>query len=127
MRNTLCWLARHVGARILTMLFVCLASGSALAEDWHRNSFPGPGHLTNAGPWGLGQGYDRTQWVNAFGVSPANERFMLMGTDVGRLVYSADGHEFVAAEIPARQAVAVAFDPLDGQVGYALVGGRYQS
>jgi len=33
----------------------------------------------------------------------------------------------VAAEIPARQTVSVAFDPLDGAVGYAWVGGRYQS
>ena len=49
------------------------------------------------------------------------------GTDIGRLVYSADGREFRAAEIPSRQVVSVAFDPLDAKAGYAWVGGRYQA
>lgn len=121
-------LQKFLAGRALTAaLVLSFASDAALAEEWQRNTFPGPGHLANAGPWGPGQGYDRTEWVNAFGVSPADGRFMLMGTDVGRLVYSTDGREFVAAEIPARQAVAVAFDPLDGKVGYAWVGGRYQA
>src|SRR5476651_2209854 len=109
---------------IRASLAFCFASSVSFADEWQRNSFPGPGHLAHTGPWGPGQGYDRTEWVNAFGVSPASERFMLMGTDVGRLVYSTDGREFVAAEIPSRQVVSVAFDPLDSQVAYAWVGGR---
>ena len=125
-RLTAICLRRFSGFVVAALAFY-LASGSAPAEEWQRNSFPGPGHLANAGPWGPGQGYDRTEWVNAFGVSPADGRFMLMGTDVGRLVYSTDGREFVAAEVPSRQVVSVAFDPLDGMVGYAWVGGRYQA
>lgn len=115
------------GACFMVSFTVWLAAGAASADEWRRNSFPGPRHLATAGAWGPGQGYDRTEWVNAFGVSPADGRFMLMGTDVGRLVCSRDGREFVAAEIPSRQVMSVAFDPLDGAIGYAWVGGRYQS
>jgi hypothetical protein len=53
-----------------------LACDWALAEPWQRNTFPGPGPLSASGPWRPGQGYGRTEWVNAFGVSPVDEGFM---------------------------------------------------
>ena len=118
---------RLVSVSLLATFAVWLPCNFALAEPWQRNSFPGPGHLAAAGLWGPNEGYDRTEWGNAFGVSPANANFMLMGTDIGRLVYSTDGREFRAAEIPSRQVVSVAFDPVDGTIGYAWVGGRYQA
>jgi hypothetical protein len=100
-----------------------LGIATAFSSEWVRNSFPGPGHVANDGPWGPGQGSDRTEWISFFQVHPANPAFMLQGTDLGRLVYTNSalgGTEFVAAEVPVRHTATCAFDPHDHQTAYVL-------
>lgn len=121
------WRKTAIGvAALLIALCTPLPSQSG-GPTWERNSFPGPGHVANPGPWGPGEGSDRTEKVNAFGISPVNPDFMLMGTDIGRLVYTNDGHNFVAAELPSRRVLSLSFDPVDPACAYAWVGGVRQA
>lgn len=106
--------------------FALFATGAVLldAKMWTRNTYPGPGHVANAGPWGEGQGSDRTEWLSAFGVSPVNPKFMLQGADLGRLVYTntrLGGTEFVPASLPLHRVCGIAFHPTDGATAYALM------
>lgn len=110
---------------LLIASFWILLGSAVEARQWQRNTFPGPGHVANPGPWGEGQGSDRTEWVSAFGVSPVEGQFMLQGTDLGRLVYTnprLGGTEFLPATIPLHHVYGVAFHPVEGGVGYALMG-----
>ncbi|MEX0324898.1 MAG: WD40/YVTN/BNR-like repeat-containing protein [Puniceicoccaceae bacterium] len=110
--------------KVITLLVIVVCVPPLGAKTWIRNTFPGPGHVANAGPWGEGQGSDRTEWVSAFGVSPINANFMLQGTDLGRLVYTntrLGGTEFIPAEMPLYRVGSVAFHPTDGSTGYALM------
>lgn len=92
-------------------------------RSWSRNTFPGPGHLENPGPWGPRQGSDRTEWIAAFGCSPVNPKFMLQCTDLGRLVFTntrLGGVEFVPASVPMRYGSMVAFHPTNPKTAFAL-------
>lgn len=115
--------------------FVCLVFLTSLipsspiqAEEtskgtWVRNTSPGPGHVENPGPWKEGQGSDRTEWVSFFRVSPVNPKFMLMGTDLGRAVYTntrLKGTEFVPVDLPLYLTSTAAFHPTDPKTGYIL-------
>jgi hypothetical protein len=113
---------------VLTVAIHSLCVWPAVAGEWVRNTFPGPGHVANKGPWGPGQGSDRTEFMSFFQVHPANGNFMLQGTDLGRLVYTntaLGGTEFVAAEVPVRHTATCAFDPHDPQTAYVLLFERY--
>ncbi len=106
----------------LPVLLCPLASASD--HTWVRNTYPGPGHVANPGPWGPGQGTDRTEWISFFRVHPTNPKFMLQGTDLGRVVYTntaLGGTEFVAAEMPLRHACTVAFNPHEPGTAYVLM------
>jgi hypothetical protein len=120
--------AKGLACFALTSFIACALINSLQAGTWVRNTFPGPGHVANEGPWGPGQGSDRTEYMSFFQVHPANAKFMLQGTDLGRLVYTntaLGGTEFIAAEVPVRHTATCAFDPHDGQTAYVLLVERY--
>ncbi|GEM_PF-970992 len=99
-------------------------AGTPIGPYWQRNTFPGRGHLEHEGPWGDFQGFDRAEWLSAFGVHPSNPKFMLQSADLGRLVYTntrRGGVEFVPAEIPLTHGATVAFHPHEPKTGYALM------
>jgi hypothetical protein len=81
---------------------------------WHRNTFPGPGHVENAGPWGPCQGSDRTEFINYFKVSPVDPTFMAPGTDY-RHEFITDGAEAKpAGSFPIAKSSNASFHPFDG-------------
>lgn len=109
-------------------LILSFCSASLSAAEWVRNTYPGPGHVENEGPWGPGQGSDRTEYMSFYRVHPANAKFMLQGTDLGRLVYTntrLGGTEFIAAEVPVRHTATCSFDPHDPHTAYVLLVERY--
>ncbi|MEX0324933.1 MAG: hypothetical protein AB3N33_02470 [Puniceicoccaceae bacterium] len=102
----------------------CIAN----AGDWTWHMFPGKLHIDNGYPGSdiPYAGYDRAEWISAFGVSPVlsdgyDVPFMMMSTDLGAVVYSSDGERFIPADLPLTGGVAVGFDPHDGDTGYAVV------
>jgi photosystem II stability/assembly factor-like uncharacterized protein len=111
--------------RILTLTLVLALVTLAAAEGWIRNTYPGPGHVANPGPWGPGQGSDRCEWVAGFGVHPLDPEFMLMCTDLGGLSVATDGAEFRPASLPVRHGHALAFDPHAAGTAYALMSDPY--
>ena len=111
------------------LLAILLTSTPLLhAGEWTWHTFPGKLHIENGYP-GSEQpytGYDRSEWISAFGVSPViseghDAPFMMMSTDLGAVVYCADGERFQPANLPYSGGVAVGFDPHDGDTGYAVV------
>jgi photosystem II stability/assembly factor-like uncharacterized protein len=109
--------------RLIFLAILGIGCTGGHADEWVRNTFPGPGHVANEGPWGPGQGSDRTEWISFFQVHPSNPEFMLQGTDLGRLVYTntaLGGTGFIAAEVPVRHTATCAFDPHDEQTAYVL-------
>lgn len=110
----------QVTAACLALLYLILAVTCQANDTWLRNTFPGPGHQNHPGPWEPGQGSDRTEWVTTFGVSPVDGDFMLQSTDIGRVVMTTDGTEFVASRLPIRAAGYVAFHPQDGNTAYVM-------
>lgn len=96
------------------------------AQSWIQNTFPGLGHAENAGSWSIGQGMDRSEWISSFGVSrqiPPGDLspLMLQATDLGGILYCADGEHFRPANLPHNNGIAVGFHPHDGRIGYALI------
>jgi len=93
-------------------------------STWSLNTFPGPGHKSNPGPWKPGQGASRSEVVNDFGVSPVNGNFMIMITDLANAVYTNSHHpfEFVIADIPVDGGCLVAFSDHDPKTGFVLLG-----
>ena len=92
-------------------------------ETWVRNTSPGPGHLATPGPWGEGQGSDRSEWASFFKTSPVNPNFMLQGTDLGRAYYTntaLGGTEFVPVDVPFYHTSTASFHPTDSQTAYIL-------
>lgn len=109
---------------VFSLLFFAVHSAVASTDTWVRNTYPGPGHAANPGPWGPGQGTDRTEWISFFRVHPTNPKFMLQGTDLGRVVHTntaLGGTEFVASEMPLRHACSVSFNPHHPGTAYVLM------
>ncbi|MDA3961462.1 MAG: hypothetical protein PF961_11780 [Planctomycetota bacterium] len=104
---------------------VLIATALGAQEHWLHNTFPGPGHVATPGPWGPGQGSDRSEWVAGFGVSPLDPQFMLMATDMAGLSVATDGAWFRPAQLPVRHGHAVAFSPHDAATAYALMSDPY--
>ncbi|MEX0324903.1 MAG: hypothetical protein AB3N33_02315 [Puniceicoccaceae bacterium] len=98
------------------------------AGEWTWHTFPGQRHIEGGYP-GSEQpytGYDRSEWISAFGVSPViseghDAPFMMMSTDLGAVVYCADGERFQPADLPLSGGVSLGFDPHDGDTGYAVI------
>lgn len=98
------------------------------ATSWTWHSFPGQLHIEKGAPGSEVpfRGYDRSEWISAFGASPVlaegnDSPFMLMATDLGAVIYSADGESWRPADLPYSGGVAVGFDPHDGNTGYAVI------
>ncbi len=104
------------------VFFVLVAFTISGGETWTRNTFPGEGHKARPDQYPPGQGSDRCEWINGFGVSPADPTFMLEVADMGHFTYSTDGRYFQMAEVPVRGGKTVAFNPHNGNVGYVLTG-----
>lgn len=110
------------------VIFLSLTLASLLkADSWVWHNFPGQDHLDlnlpgSEVPY---RGYDRSEWISAFGVSPVISEgheapLMLMVTDLGGVTYCEDGEAWLPADLPYNGGIAVGFNPHDGDVGYAM-------
>jgi len=111
---------------ILVLLAILCPLATSASWTWH--SFPGQLHIEKGAPGSEVpyRGYDRSEWISAFGASPVlaeghDSPFMLMATDLGAVIYCADGESWRPAALPYSGGVAVGFDPHDGNTGYAVI------
>ncbi|MEX0324932.1 MAG: hypothetical protein AB3N33_02465 [Puniceicoccaceae bacterium] len=116
LRSTLCLLASLMGTLPL------------LGGEWTWHTFPGKLHVEGGYPGSEHPytGYDRAEWISGFGASPVlseghDAPFMMMTTDLGAVVYCADGERFLPANLPYAYGYALGFDPHDGDTGYATI------
>jgi len=114
-----CWLPFVVAFSLLSTVLA-----TPTGETWVRNTSPGPGHISNPGPWGDGQGSDRSEWISFFKTSPVNPAFMLVGADLGRAYFTntaLGGSEFVPVDVPIYRTSTASFHPLDSATAYLLL------
>jgi len=101
---------------ILLILFLQVDAQKA---TWNLNTYPGPGHIHNPGPWDDGQGYSRTEKSYGFGMHPNNPDFMIYLTDIGGIAVCSDGYEFTNIDLfEDWSGVGVGFDPFDDSTAY---------